>query len=118
MALLTVTEVTTRSQLEDLGGAATAAASGGDTYPADDRTVLAVLSSTNQSVLTIARSREELSKEGFGEIAVSDITVTVVTGDTAIIAVALGTHGAGGIVTVTYSDVTGLTVVPLRIGRL
>jgi hypothetical protein len=117
MAVLTVTDATDAGPIADISaGAQTAAA--GDQYPADDRTFLVVITSSAQCVVTIAATRSSIYKEGFGTVAVTDQVVTVATGDTAIIPVALGTHGSGGIVSLSYSSTSGVTVNPVRLGRL
>lgn len=89
-----------------------AAAAAGDQMVNDDRTVLAVKTQTNTTVVTIAKVRN-VSKEGYGTVIVPNIIVTCAPNKTYFIGAPPAAYNAGDRVSITYDQVTGTTVAAL-----
>lgn len=107
MAELTVTRITPTGT----AGTLTAAASGGDTYLNGPTTYCEVDNGGGGAItVTAARSRTVVRKINFNEIAISDIALSVGAGARQLFKAPLGSHSAGGTVSLTYSGVTTVTV--------
>jgi hypothetical protein len=118
MALLTVTELGQAGA--ETAASLVAATLAGDQFPNDERTwfVVANGGGVNPCVVTIAKTRATADKYGFGELGVDDITFSVPIGDTYQVRVPVASHGdAAGRVSVTYSQVTSVTVGAFRLAR-
>lgn len=119
MALLTVYELgqTGFDHTDNLVGADIALS---DSYPNDERTFLIIANGAAGAVcnVTIAATRDEADKFGFGTLAVADITMAIPNLETWVIRVPVASHGdAAGRVTVVYDQVTNVTVGVLRLAR-
>lgn len=89
-----------------------AASAGGDSYVNGPTTFCEIANAGGGGItVTAARSRSVVHKINFGDIAIADIALAVpaTTGNIGFKA-PLGSHSAGGIVQLTYSGVTSVTV--------
>lgn len=102
-----------------LSKSTSAAATGGDTYVNGPQTICEVENAGGGAVtVTAARSRTAVTKINFGEIAISDIALNVpATTGSVMFKAPLGSHSAGGIVSLTYSGVTSVTVRAIEVVR-
>lgn len=94
-----------------------AADAAGDAFPNDDRTVLVVKNGdTVAHTVTLAAQKTVLYRDGFGEIPIADLAVTVAAGGEAYVQAPPASHNdPSGKVQVTYDAVTSVTVAAIRI---
>jgi hypothetical protein len=118
MALLVVTELG-QTAIEEDATLTAADALLSDNYPNDERTFFVMDNAdASQHVGTISALRATADKHGFGSLAVSDITITVPAGERRMVRAPMASHSdASGRVTVTYDDVTSVTVGAFRLDR-
>lgn len=119
MALLTVYELgqTGLDHETNLVGADVALS---DSYPNDERTFVIVKNGggVNPCNVTIAATRDEADKFGFGTLTVADITLAVPIGETWVVRVPVASHGdAAGRVTMVYDQVASVEVAVFRLAR-
>lgn len=106
MALLTVQKVTKSSA----GLSLVATAAGGDTFPnADGVFIQADKSTVGDATLTIAAVTDPIITPEAGSLVVPDIVITVPAEGNILFSVP-PSHTAVGIVTMTYSSETDLTI--------
>lgn len=110
MAALTTTTVSVATGTVDLAGAQVAAASGGDTAEVGTGHFLVVTNGATNVTVTIA------TPGTVSGIAIADPTYTVVANDTAIIPLTNVFRGTDGRASITYDDVTNVTVGVFKLG--
>lgn len=102
-----------------------AAASGGDAFPNDGRTVLLFVNGNASSrTLTITKQNKNPDAQGFNPITLSDTTVTIPGSGTNGGLCVVGPfaqreyNDSTGLVQLAYSGVTSLTVAAIQVPRL
>lgn len=110
MADLTTTEITVAAGNVDLASDLVAASSGGDTAEVGPGHFLYVVNGATNVTVTIATSGT------VSGIAVADPTYTVLASDDAIIPLANVFRGSTGRASITYDDVTNVTVGVFKLG--
>ena len=115
MALITVQEPT-QAGIAPTYAAATVS---GDTVVVNSRTWLHVKNTGSQITVTIPKAVAVMNQPGYGDIPVADIAVVIpaTTGDK-LIAIDPGGHAPGGIASITYSAVTGVTIGVFRLPQV
>ena len=115
MALLATQDITTAGAAITLG----AANAGGDTMIATPRSFLWVKNAGSQITVTISAAVAAVNMSGAGDIAVSNLVITVpaTTGER-LIPIPPLTHSAGGLASITYSGVTSVTVACVRLPQI
>lgn len=110
MALLTPTVVGPNATLASIAAAGVAAAGGGDTFAHSGKEVLFITNGGGGSITVTLTSRAD----NFGQVLTAhDITRTVAAGATAVIGATEASKfrdSATGLVNVTYTGVTSVTV--------
>lgn len=112
MALLTIQTVATTG----LNPTYAAATAGGDQMINDDRTMLHVKNGGAGAVqVTITKVRQVVRKEGYGDIALSDIVVSVPAGAERMISAPPAAYAdSNGLANISYDQVTSVTVAALK----
>lgn len=110
MATLTTQTITVASGTVDLSGALSAAASGGDSAEVGPGHLLVVENGATEVNVTITTTGTESG------LAISDPTYTVAANDFAIVPLANVFRGADGRASITYDDVTNVTVGVFKLG--
>lgn len=96
-----------------------AAASGGDSFVNDDRTILYAVNSdgSNDHTITVTAQRTsfELRNQGFGSVSFSDLTITVPMGDDIWVAIPPAPYNDGnGKAQLTYAIAGSITVAAVK----
>lgn len=100
-----------RSAITDISASMQAAAAGGDTFPVNDGTLFMMNNGDASShTATFATAAANVSVDGFGSLPNAALTLVVAAGDIGMIYVPPLSHGTAGRATVTYDDVTTVTV--------
>lgn len=115
MATLSVQEIVNTG----LEPTMSAAASGGDEFPNDDRTFFFVKNGDGlDHTVTIAAQKSTVRFPNFGELGIDDIAVVVTAGEERLINAPPGSHNDGdGKAQVTYDAVTSVTVAAIKVPR-
>lgn len=112
MADLSVTSVPVATGLDDVAGAAVAAAGGGDTAPTGPGRFLYVANGDASSHTATVTSPGDVKG-----LAVADATLTVAAGDHGLLPLnRVAYAGSDGRASITYDDVTSVTVAVLELG--
>lgn len=91
-------------------GLLTAADVAGDTFPASTNKLFRVLNGdASPHTVTIAAPVSETSCGAYGQLAVSDIAITVPAGESRLFTIPLG-YASGGLFALTYDAVTSVSV--------
>lgn len=116
MALLTRQDLD-KDGVVDLDAAAAAAATGGDAYPNDDRSLF-VMSNGDASAHTAtfaAPSVATYQSKKFGELTTAALSIAVPAGKVGAICVPQGYNNADGHAVCTYDAVTSVKVAAFRV---
>lgn len=89
----------------------TAADAAGDSFPADNNKLFRVLNGdASPHTVTIGKPSNDTVCGNLGKIALSDIVITIPAGESRLFTLPTGYAGSDGKFTLTYDDVTSVTV--------
>ncbi len=117
MGTLSVTEIS--ASPNDLAASAVAAASGGDVFANDGRTLLYIINGATAVTVTATAQTTSFEKSGVGTVTKANKTITVGANKEGLFGPfeKAAFDNSSGQVALSYDDETNVRVLPLRIPR-